>query len=87
MKDWGFYEWISYVLVLIGGINWGLLGLFRMDLFATIFGIGFLNRIFCILIGVAAGYLIYKFYVSKKETVTTINDKTPPSETPPPPNV
>lgn len=83
MKDWGFYEWIAYVLVLIGGINWGLLGLFRLDLFATIFGIGFLNRLFLILIGVAAGYLIYKFYVSKKDNVTPTT-QVPPSDTIPP---
>lgn len=83
MKDWGFYEWIAYVLVLIGGINWGLLGLFRLDLFATIFGIGFLNRLFLILIGVAAGYLIYKFYVSKKGNVTPTT-QVPPSDTIPP---
>lgn len=82
MKDWGFYEWISYTLVLIGGINWGLLGLFRMDLFATIFGIGLLNRLVLIIVGVAAGYLIYKFYVSRKPPVTPTSTPTvtPPKE-------
>ncbi len=28
----------SYVLVLVGALNWGLVGLFDFDLVATIFG-------------------------------------------------
>ena len=29
---------IALILVIIGGLNWGLVGLFQFDLIATIFG-------------------------------------------------
>jgi uncharacterized membrane protein YuzA (DUF378 family) len=31
-------EWIAMVLVIIGGLNWGLVGLAGIDLVAIIFG-------------------------------------------------
>ena len=30
--------WIALILVVIGGLNWGLVGLFSFDLVAAIFG-------------------------------------------------
>jgi uncharacterized membrane protein YuzA (DUF378 family) len=53
-------EWICFILVVIGGINWGLIGLFNFNLVGAIFGfIPFIARLIYILVGVAAGYLIY----------------------------
>jgi len=53
-------DWISLVLVIIGGLNWGLVGLFNLDLVAAIFGAGStLSRIIYILVGLAALYMIY----------------------------
>jgi len=55
---------ISYILVVIGAINWGLVGLFRFDLINTIF-VGdtiyhpsVLTRIVYILVGLAGVYLL-----------------------------
>jgi uncharacterized membrane protein YuzA (DUF378 family) len=31
-------EWIALILVVIGAVNWGLVGLFQFDLVAAIFG-------------------------------------------------
>ena len=31
-------DWITMVLVIVGGLNWGLVGLFGFDLVAAIFG-------------------------------------------------
>ena len=31
-------DWTAGVLVIVGALNWGLVGLFRFDLVATIFG-------------------------------------------------
>jgi uncharacterized membrane protein YuzA (DUF378 family) len=31
-------HWIALVLVVVGAINWGLVGLFQFDLVATLFG-------------------------------------------------
>lgn len=68
MKDFGMYEWVAYILVIIGGINWGLYGLFKLNLVEAIFGTGFLARLIYIIVGVGAGYLIYGFIKSKKTT-------------------
>ena len=51
---------IALILVIVGGLNWGLVGLFNFDLVATIFGAGStLSRIVYILVGLAAVYTIY----------------------------
>lgn len=57
-------DWIVLVLVIIGGLNWGLVGLFNFNLVETIFGVGVLTTIVYALVGLAALYMIY--YVSKK---------------------
>ena len=46
---------ISYILVIIGDLNWGLVGLFNIDLVALIFGeMTILARIVYILVGISA---------------------------------
>ena len=46
---------ITLLLVIVGGLNWGLVGLFDFDLVATIFGAGsLLSRVVYILVGVSA---------------------------------
>ncbi len=52
-------DWIAYILTIIGGINWGLVGLFELDLVDTIFGgVGWLAKLIYILVGLSALYLI-----------------------------
>ena len=51
---------IALILVIVGGLNWGLVGLFKFDLVATIFGTGSaLARIVYIVVGLSAVYMIY----------------------------
>jgi hypothetical protein len=47
---------ITFVLLVIGGINWGLVGLFQFDLVATLFGgqDAMLSRIVYTLVGLSA---------------------------------
>jgi hypothetical protein len=53
-------DWIALVLAIIGGLNWGLVGAFKFDLVATIFGdMSAFSRIVYVLVGLAAIYLIY----------------------------
>lgn len=53
-------DWIALLLVIIGGFNWGLVGLFNLDLVAAIFGAGsIISRIIYIPVGLAALYMIY----------------------------
>ncbi|MFZ7104680.1 MAG: DUF378 domain-containing protein [Peptococcaceae bacterium] len=51
---------IALVLVIIGALNWGLLGLFSFDLVAAIFGgqNALLSRIVYVLVGAAGLYSI-----------------------------
>ncbi|MDR4305678.1 DUF378 domain-containing protein [Chelatococcus sambhunathii] len=46
---------IALVLLIVGGLNWGLVGLFQFDLVAAIFGAGsLLARVVYVLVGLAA---------------------------------
>lgn len=46
---------LTLILVIVGGLNWGLVGIFNFDLVAAILGTGsLLSRIVCILVGVSA---------------------------------
>ncbi|MFH1682805.1 MAG: DUF378 domain-containing protein [Candidatus Woesearchaeota archaeon] len=58
-------DWIALILVVVGGLNWGLVGLFQWNLVSAILGaIPLLERIVYILVGLAAVYMIY--YLTKK---------------------
>jgi uncharacterized protein len=47
------------ILLVVGGLNWGLVGLFNFDLVAALFGAGSpLARIVYVLVGVAALYQV-----------------------------
>jgi uncharacterized membrane protein YuzA (DUF378 family) len=50
-------DYITLALVIIGGLNWGLIGLFEFDLVTAIFGeMTFLSRAIYILVGLSALY-------------------------------
>lgn len=52
-------DWIALALLVIGGINWGLVGLFQFDLVANIFGgqDALLSRIVYVLVGLSAVFV------------------------------
>jgi len=53
-------SWIAVILVIIGGLNWGLIGFFNFNLVAAIFGdMSALTRIVYALVGLAALYMIF----------------------------
>jgi len=59
MKGLSVLDWIALILLVIGGFNWGLVGLFRFDLIAALFGyMSWFSRIIYILVGISAVYLI-----------------------------
>jgi len=48
---------IVAILLVVGGLNWGLVGLFNFDLVAAIFGDGaLLARVVYLLVGLSAVY-------------------------------
>lgn len=50
---------VTFTLVIIGALNWGLVGLFNFDLVAAIFGqMSGLAKIIYVLVGVSAIYII-----------------------------
>jgi len=53
------FDWVSLTLVLIGGLNWLLVGLFSWDLVATIFGdMSVVSRLVYIIVGLAAVWIL-----------------------------
>ena len=52
-------DWIALILVVVGGLNWGLVGLFDFDLVRAIFGQSIVANVVYTLVGVAALYGIY----------------------------
>lgn len=56
-------DWICLILVIVGGLNWGLIGAFSFDLVKAIFGgIPMLVTIIYDLVGLAALYMIYYLF-------------------------
>lgn len=60
---------LSFIFVLIGALNWGLLGLFNFNLVSAIFGsVPFLARAIYILVGLSAANIII-FIIRNKKTI------------------
>ena len=48
---------VALILIIIGAINWGLIGFFRFDLIASLFGqLSAISRIIYAIVGVAGIY-------------------------------
>ena len=48
----------ALTIAIIGAVNWGLIGLFRFDLVAFLFGdMSWLSRIVYVLVGISGPYL------------------------------
>ena len=63
MAEMKWYDWTAFVLLVVGGINWGLVGLLDFNLVSTIFGTGVLAKIVYGAVGVSGLYgaaMIYK---------------------------
>ena len=59
-KRMGAMDWIAMLLLIVGGVNWGLVGMFNFDLVATLFGeMSALSRIVYVVVGLSALYAIY----------------------------
>ena len=60
-----FINILTLVLVIVGGLNWGLVGLFDFDLVAAIFGAGsMLSRLVYILVGLSAAWQIVPLFAT-----------------------
>jgi hypothetical protein len=55
---------LALALLIIGGVNWGLIGIFQFDLVAFIFGgqAAVISRIIYVLVGISAVWCISLFF-------------------------
>ncbi|MFU8797394.1 MAG: DUF378 domain-containing protein [Gammaproteobacteria bacterium] len=60
MKNLNYIDLIALILLIVGGLNWGSIGLFSVDLVAAIFGVlTVAARTVYALVGLSALYVIY----------------------------
>ena len=67
---------IALALAIIGGLNWGLIGLFRLDLVAFLFGgqTALLSRIVYTLVGLAAIWCISLMFRNEDDIIVNDNE-------------
>lgn len=57
---------VALALVIVGGLNWGLVGALKFDLVQTIFGfMPILADVIYVVVGLSALYMIYAGYIKK----------------------
>lgn len=63
-------DWVATILVVVGGLNWGLVGLLEFDLVAAIFGeLSIISRIVYVLVALSAIYMIIRVAGKKSNNV------------------
>jgi hypothetical protein len=68
MKQHNVLQLIALIILVIGGLNWGLIGLFEWDLIGSIFGFtSVLTRTIYSVIGLAAVYKILCWIDNEKK--------------------
>ncbi|MEE0957994.1 MAG: DUF378 domain-containing protein [Ruminococcus sp.] len=62
---------IALAILIIGGLNWGSVGIFQFDLVAFIFGgqSGVVSRIIYILVGLAAVWCVTLLFRDSHDTI------------------
>jgi uncharacterized membrane protein YuzA (DUF378 family) len=57
MKIFNGLDWTALVLLVVGGLNWGMIGAFNIDLVSSLFGeMTMLTRVVYGLVGISALY-------------------------------
>jgi hypothetical protein len=66
------FDYVAVLLLVIGGLNWGLVGLFGFDLVAALFGdMTVLARVVYALVGVAAAYRLLAWRGAARRTAAS----------------
>lgn len=69
MKGMSVVDVIVTLLVVVGGLNWGLVGAFDINLVTLIFGVGTIfTKVVYVLVGLAAVYMLYSVFIQGKES-------------------
>ena len=68
MRKMSVVEWVAFVLVVVGALNWGLVGLLGFNLVTTVFGEGsLLTAVVYDLVGLAALVELYFVFMGSQE--------------------
>jgi uncharacterized membrane protein YuzA (DUF378 family) len=60
-------DWVAWVFVVVGALNWGLIGIGNLNLVTTIFGVGSsLTQFIYILVGLGGLYMLWMALTKKK---------------------
>ncbi len=66
MKKMSSVDWLAWVLVVVGALNWGLIGVAGTNLVTEILGTGGLTQVIYILVGLGGLYILWMGLTSKK---------------------
>lgn len=58
-------DWVAWIFVTIGAINWGLVGVAGINLVQSVLGVGALTQVVYILVGLSGVYMVW-MALSKK---------------------
>ena len=68
------FDVLAVILLVVGGLNWGLVGIFNFDLVAAIFGSGAeVSRIVYALVGLSALYQAFQWKAIQRRRLATAN--------------
>jgi uncharacterized membrane protein YuzA (DUF378 family) len=59
-------DWIAAILVIVGAVNWGLVGAIHLDLVNALFGTSILASIVYVLVGISGVYQLVRLISSPK---------------------
>jgi hypothetical protein len=59
-------DWVAWLFVVIGAINWGFVGLFKFNLVEMVFGSGALSMLVYMLVGLSGLYMLWMALSKKK---------------------
>lgn len=63
-----YWDWLALILVVIGGLNWGLVGFFNFNLIGAIFGtMSIASRFIYAIVGLSAVYVAFMPALSSSE--------------------
>lgn len=71
------WDKLALILLIIGGINWGLVGIFQLDIIAWLFGGAgtIISRTLYILVAISAVWCISLLFRKNEDYVVAANDR------------
>lgn len=62
MVKMNWIDWTAFTLLVIGGLNWGLVGVFDFNLVSWLFGTGVITTIVYVLVGISGLISAFSLY-------------------------